>query len=72
MGEHGQFFKVAEANKGKKLSSRYHHTYNLYYVPKVRSPPSLLSQIAAFQVCNVLSSWKLVARTSPTPAHTSI
>ena len=31
MGDLELFFKVAEANKGKSLSSRYLHTYNLYY-----------------------------------------
>ena len=31
MGEIDLFFKVAEANKGKRLSSRYFHTYNLNY-----------------------------------------
>ena len=31
MGDLDLFFKVTEANKGKSLSSRYIHTYSLYY-----------------------------------------
>ena len=32
MGDPDLFFKVTEANKGKSLSSRYLHTYSLYYL----------------------------------------
>ena len=33
------FFKVTEANKGKKLASQYLHTYNLYYFHTNTSDP---------------------------------